>query len=200
VNNNNLIEDFRLLLQDVMRTAVTMGLFVLVLWIIYFLDSALLHSRLRRRYGIRPRSRFSLLSIFISPFLHVNRQHLAANSVPFFVLGSLVMVQGQPVFWLTTAVIIPIAGLGIWFFGKPNTQHMGASGLILGYFGFTMSSVFFSPDLATILVAIVVAVLYLGLIWQIVPMREGVSTTGHLFGFLGGVVAAGLAALLGTVG
>jgi hypothetical protein len=37
---------------------------------------------------------------------------------------------------------------------------MGASGLILGYFGYTLAGVFFAPDLATILVAGVVAILY----------------------------------------
>ena len=160
----------------------------------------LLHDALKRRFGIQPRTRFNLFSILISPFLHVNRRHLAANSIPLFVLGSLVMVQGQLVFWLTTAVIILIAGFGIWLFGKPNTQHMGASGLILGYFGYTLASVFFNPDLAAIIVAIVVAVLYLGLIWQVVPLKSGVSTTGHLFGFLGGAVAAGIVALLQTGG
>ena len=195
-----MIEDFRLLFEKMLRTAVTMGLFVLALWVIYFVDAALLHGSLKRRFGIRPRSKFSLGSILFSPFLHVNRQHLAANSVPFFILGSLVLVQGQLAFWLTTAIIIPISGLGIWLFGKPNTLHMGASGLILGYFGFILSSVFFAPDLVTILIAIAVAVFYIGLIRQIVPLQKGVSTTGHLFGFLGGIVAAGVAALLQIVG
>jgi membrane associated rhomboid family serine protease len=194
------VDDIRQLLEKMARTAVTMGLFVLALWIIYFIDTVLLHSRLKTRFGIRPRSGFSLGSILFSPFLHVNRQHLAANSVPFFVLGSLVMVQGQTTFWLATAVIIPIAGLGIWFFGRPNTVHMGASGLILGYFGFILASVLFSPDLVAIVLAIIVAALYIGLITQIVPLKKGVSTTGHLFGFIGGVVAAGLAAAIGTVG
>jgi membrane associated rhomboid family serine protease len=173
-----------------------MGLFVLALWVIHFVDTVVLHDALKKRFGLRPRSRFSPLSILISPFLHVDRRHLAANSIPFFVLGSLVMIQGQPVFWLTTLIIILIAGMGIWLLGKRNTIHMGASGLILGYFGYTLASVLFAPDLATIIVAVVVVILYLGLIWQIVPLKKGVSTTGHLFGFLGGMVAAGVAALL----
>ena len=194
------MDDIRQLLEKMARTAVTMGLFVLALWIIYFVDSVLLHSALRTRFGIRPRTRFSLGGILFSPFLHVNRQHLAANSVPFFVLGSLVMVQGQATFWLTTAVIIPIAGLGIWFFGKPNTVHMGASGLILGYFGFILASALFLPDLVAIVLAIIVAALYIGLITQIVPLKKGVSTTGHLFGFIGGIVAAGIVALLPPLG
>ena len=39
----------------------------------------------------------------------MNRRHLAANSIPLFVLGSLVLVQGQLIFWLTTLIIILIA-------------------------------------------------------------------------------------------
>jgi membrane associated rhomboid family serine protease len=194
------IESFQQLLTDILRTAFAMGLFMIALWIIHFVDTMLLHRKLKQRYGLRPRTRFSLLSILISPFLHVDRRHLAANSIPFFVLGSLVLVQGQLIFWLTTAIIVLIASLGIWLFGKPNTQHMGASGLILGYFGFTLSSVFFAPDLARLIVAIVVAVLYLGLIWQVIPLKQGVSTTAHLFGFLGGILAAGATALVQNIG
>lgn len=195
-----MIESLQQVLTNILRTALAMGLFTIALWVIHFVDTVLLHSKLKQRYGLRPRSKFSPLAILISPFLHVDRRHLAANSIPFFVLGSLVMVQGQLVFWLTTGLIVLIAGLGIWLFGKPNTEHMGASGLILGYFGFTLASVFFTPDLATLIVAVIVAVLYLGLIWQVVPLKQGVSTAGHFFGFLGGIVAAGLPWLLQTMG
>jgi membrane associated rhomboid family serine protease len=139
-----------------------------------------------------PRSHFSLLRIFISPFLHVNRKHLAANSIPFFILGGLAMIQGQAVFWLSTVIIIIVAGLGIYFFAKSGTIHMGASGLILGYFGYLLANVFFNPEIVTIIIAAIVVVLYLGLITQIVPLKNGVSTTGHLFGFIGGILAAAI--------
>lgn len=195
-----MLESFQILLNNIVQSAVAMGLFVMALWIIHFVDSVVLHSALKKRFGIIPHSRFNPLAILISPFLHVDRKHLAANTIPFFVLGSLVMMQGQLVFWVTTLTIIVIAGLGIWIFGKSNSQHMGASGLILGYFGYTLSSVFFNPDLAALIVAIVVAVLYLGLIWQVVPLKKGVSTTGHLFGFIGGIVAAGMLAAIPLVG
>ena len=191
-----MLESFQQLLSDIWQSAIFMGLFTLALWLIYFIDSVVMKSGLKNRFGLKPRSRFNPLAILISPFLHVNRAHLAANSIPFFILGSLVMVQGQLAFWLTTFIIIIIAGLGIWLFGKKNTQHMGASGLILGYFGYLLASAFFSTNLATIIIAVIVAVLYLGLIWQIVPMKKGVSTTGHLFGFIGGIIAAGIVGLI----
>ena len=194
-----MIESLRILLDNILQTALTMGLFVIALWVIYFIDTMLLHDALKKRFGLIPRAGFRPLSILISPFLHVNVRHLAANTIPFFVLGSLVLVQGQLIFWLTTFIIIVIAGLGIWLFGQSNTQHMGASGLILGYFGYTLASAFFNPDLASLVVAVIVAVLYLGLIWQVVPLKKGVSTTGHLFGFLGGIIAAGIVAWLPIV-
>jgi len=190
-----MIESFQILFNNILRTAVAMGLFTAALWVIHFIDTVLLHNALKRRFSIIPRSG-SPLSILIAPFLHVNWRHLASNTIPFFILGSLVLIQGQLIFWVTTLTIILISGLGVWIFGKPNTQHMGASGLILGYFGYTLASVFFSPDLAAIIIAVVVAVLYLGLIWQVVPLKKGVSTTAHLFGFVGGIVAAGIVALL----
>lgn len=195
-----MLNNFQLLLTNVFQTALTMGYVVIALWVIHLVDTLLLRGALKKRFGIRPRTDFNPLSILISPLLHLNFGHLIANSVPLFVLGALVMMEGLLIFWLTTIVVILVAGLGIWFLGKPNTQHVGASGLILGYFGFIMASLFFSPDLATILVAAITAVLYLGLIWQVLPLKRGVSTTGHLFGFLGGIIAAGITLLLNTGG
>ncbi len=182
--------------QNMLQTAVSMGIFLVVLWVIYFIDAVLLKGKLRNRFGLIPRSHFSLFRILFSPFLHVNRQHLAANSIPFFLLGSLAMVQGQTIFWLATLIIIVVAGLGVYFFGKSGTIHMGASGLILGYFGFLLANAFFNPEPFTIILAILVAVFYLGLITQIVPLKKGVSTTGHLFGFLGGVLAIWMASFI----
>jgi membrane associated rhomboid family serine protease len=191
-----MIESIQELLRNILDSALTVGLFLLVLWILYVADALLFRGSLRERFGIQPRSRFRPLSILFSPLLHVSVAHLAANSVPFFVLGTLVLIQGQTTFWLVTATIVVVGGLGVWLFGRPNTLHVGASGLILGYFGYLLASVFFAPDLATIVVAVIVAVLYLGLIWQVVPLKKGVSFTGHLFGFLAGVLAAGLVALV----
>lgn len=166
-----------------------MGSIVIVLWIIHFVDTWLMQGGLKQRFGIQPRTSFNPLNFLIAPLLHVNFAHLIGNSVPLFVLGALVLVQGQLTFWLTTLFVMLVAGISTWFLGKPNSLHVGASGVILGYFGYILANVFFRPDLATILVATVVVVLYIGLIWQILP-RKGVSFTGHLFGFLGGILAA----------
>ncbi|MCB0169926.1 MAG: rhomboid family intramembrane serine protease [Anaerolineae bacterium] len=190
-----MIADFQALFGSIVQTALDMGLLVIALWIIHLIDTVL-GGGLKKQFGLRPRTTLNPLAFFISPFLHVDFKHLMANTIPFFILGTLVMIQGQLVFWITTLIIIIAAGLGIWLFGRPGTLHVGASGLILGYFGYLLANVFFNPNLATIVVAVVVAVLYLGLIWQVVPLKKGVSTMGHLFGFLGGIAAAWITALL----
>lgn len=190
-----MIEKLYVLVGNIFDSALTLGLLVLFLWVLHLVDSLLLRGAMRERFGIRPRSRFNALSILLSPLLHVSVAHLAANSVPFFILGTLVLLDGQATFWLVSAVIVG-GGVGTWLFGRPNTRHVGASGLILGYFGYLLASVFLAPDLATIVVAVIVAFLYLGLLWQVLPLKKGVSVAGHFFGFLGGVIAAGLLALL----
>ena len=184
-------ENFQLQWSDVLEAAIYMGLFTIALWVIYFIDAVIRNHNLKNLYGLVPRGELNP-AIFISPFLHVDRRHLAANSIPFFILGTLVMVQGQLIFWLTTLVIIIVSGFGIWIFGKSGTRHVGASGLILGYFGYLLSSAFFISSTATIIFAVTVGVFYLGLIRQIVPLQEGVSTTSHLFGFVGGIIAAAI--------
>ena len=104
-----MIESFQTLFNNILRTALAMGLFTLALWVIHFIDTVLLHSALKRRFGIIPRSG-TPLSILIAPFLHIDRRHLAANTIPFFILGSLVLIRGQLTFWVTTLTIILISG------------------------------------------------------------------------------------------
>ncbi|MCB0193496.1 MAG: rhomboid family intramembrane serine protease [Anaerolineae bacterium] len=181
--------------SNIVQSAVTMGIIVIVLWIIHIIDTWILRGGLKQRFGIRPRTGFNPLPFLIAPLLHADFGHLIGNSIPLFVLGALVLVQGQTAFWFTTLFVMIVAGLGTWLLGQPNSLHVGASGVILGYFGFILASVFFTPDIATIVVATIVVVLYIGLIWQILP-KKGVSFTGHLFGFLGGILAAWVSFLL----
>lgn len=183
-------------LNSLVQAAIAMGIFLAALWLIYFVDALLFRGKLKQRFGLIPRGSFAPLRILFSPFFHVDLGHLAANSLPFFVLGTLALSQGSTAFWLATLLIIIMAGLGVWLLGKSGTQHIGASGLILGYFGYLLANVIFNTDLLSLVIAVVVGVLYLGLITQIVPLKKGLSTTGHLFGFLGGVLASFLLSLL----
>ena len=138
------------------------------------------------RFGIHPRQVGWLLGILFAPFLHAGWAHLAANSLPFLVLGLLVIGRGESKFWGVTAGIVIIGGFGVWLFGGSDTVHVGASGVIFGYFGYLLVSGFVERSFVAIIMAVVVAGLYGSILWGVLPTNPGVSWQGHLFGLLAG--------------
>lgn len=166
------------------------GGFIVLIWGLELIDQLLLRHRLDR-LGIVPRTQLGLRGILFAPLLHGTWNHLMANTLPFAVLGWLTLLQGVPEFTIVTAVVWMVSGLGVWLFAAPNTLHVGASGIIFGYFGFLLSRSYFEQDLRSAAVSVVVALLYGPLIWGILPSRRrGISWQGHLFGFVGGILIA----------
>ena len=145
-------------------------------------------------YGIRPRDLDGLWGILCAPLLHGGFGHLAANTVPFLVLGWFVLAGRKGDFFLVSAIVIVLGGAGVWLMAPANSVHIGASGLIFGYLGFLLFLGLFQRSLGSILVAIVVGVFYGGLIFGLLPGEEGVSWQGHLCGFVSGAIAAKLLA------
>ena len=124
------------------------------------------------------------------PVLHADFGHVLANTFPFIILGGLVMIRGLRDFLVVTGVVILVSGLGVWLFGGSGTVHIGASALVFGYLGFLLLRAYFEWSLVSIAVALVVGLMYSSLIWGILPISLGVSWQGHLFGFIGGALAA----------
>ena len=167
-----------------------LGGFLLLLWFIEILDWLIFRGSLDA-FGIRPRSLEGLWGIFMAPLLHGGFQHLMANTLPFLVLGWLILSTRKLQHFLTISfVIVVVSGLGTWIIGPARSVHLGASGLIFGYFGFLLLAGYFERSVKSILLAIVVFFLYGSLIWGVLPIAEGVSWQAHLFGFIGGAIAA----------
>jgi membrane associated rhomboid family serine protease len=174
------------------KTQVTiLGGLVALMWGIEIVDQVL-GGRLDV-FGIYPRHIAGLQGILFAPFLHGNFPHLIANTVPFVTLGWLIMLRRTSDFFVVSAIAMVIGGLGTWLFGSP-AYHIGASGVIFGYLGFLLLRGYFERSIGSILFSVIVGVLYGGLIWGVLPGQTGISWEGHLFGFLGGVVAARLLA------
>jgi membrane associated rhomboid family serine protease len=140
--------------------------------------------------GIRPRSWSGLSGLFFAPFLHGSWSHLIANTVPFLVLGTLVLTHGTREFWRVTLLVAVVGGLGVWLTGKSGTNHLGASGLIFGYFGYLLANGWRLRSFTAILKAVAALVLYGSLVWGVWPGEAGVSWQGHLFGLLVGILCA----------
>ena len=179
--------------QEIQKQISILGSFVAIFWILEILDQFVFHHTLDG-YGIRPHSLIGLRGILFAPFLHGGFGHLIANTVPFLILGWLVMIQETSDFWIVTIITMLVGGVGTWMLGAPNSVHIGASSLIFGYLGFLLLRGYFQRNIASILLSLVVGFLYGGLIWGVLPTQPGISWQGHLFGFLGGVLSAKLIA------
>lgn len=143
-------------------------------------------------HGIVPRTTYGLSGIVMAPFLHANLQHLLANTIPFLLLGALILLRGAQAFLFVAVVSALVSGFGTWIFGRPNTNHIGASGVVFGFFGYLVVRAIYDRRVSSLLIALAVAVVYgATFLTSIIPVY-GVSWTGHVFGFAGGVTAARL--------
>lgn len=141
-------------------------------------------------FGIVPRTMSGLRGILFAPFLHANLQHLLSNTVPFVVLGWLVMLRDKTHFGRVTLAAALASGLASWLLGAPGSVHVGASGVIFGYLGFLMLSGWYARTIGSVLLSVGVTALWGGLVFGVLPSVPGVSWQGHLGGFIGGILAA----------
>ncbi len=158
-----------------------------VMWVLEIVDTVA--SGRLDRHGIGPRRWDGLDGVLWAPFLHGGFGHLIANSVPFFVLGAAIALGALQRFVIVTLIVGVVGGVGTWLTGPANTVHIGASGLVFGYLTYLLARGFFARSLVYIAGGAIVFMIYGGVLWGLLP-APGISWQGHLFGAIGGVIAA----------
>lgn len=184
--------DYRALALTLRTQAVILFGFIAVIWLLEGIDY-LLGGRMDV-LGIVPREPSRLWAIVLAPLLHVGFAHVAANTLPYLILGWFVLLRSVRVFLIVTVVTVLVSGLGTWLVGPRNSVHLGASGLIFGYFGYLLLRGYFERSWQAVLWSVLVAVLYGSMLFGVLPGGTGISWQMHLFGFLGGGFAAYLLA------
>jgi membrane associated rhomboid family serine protease len=139
--------------------------------------------------GVYPRSTTGLIGILTSPMIHGSWNHIIANTFPLIFLGTALYVFYNSIAVRVFLQCYILTGICVWIFGR-ELYHIGASGLIYGLAFFLISFGFFRKDVKSIFIAIVVVILYGGIIYGILPTRSGVSYESHLFGGLVGIASA----------
>jgi membrane associated rhomboid family serine protease len=175
--------------RRLLRQAVVLGSVVGALWLLEMFDALLLRGALDG-FGIAPRSIWSLPALLVAPFLHSGFGHLLANTIPFIVLGWMVMWRRGSDLLVVFLASALASGLGVWLFGGANTIHLGISGVIFGFLGYLLARGYYERSMGAIGLAIAAFLLYGGILWGVLPLQQGVSWQGHLFGFVGGVLTA----------
>ncbi|MGV2828409.1 rhomboid family intramembrane serine protease [Myxosarcina sp. GI1(2024)] len=175
--------------KSIVRELTILTISIAIFWVLEILDFFVFRGSLDR-YGIQPQEFIGLRGIIFAPFLHGGFGHLIANTIPFLVLGWLTMIQETSDFIIVSLISAVVGGLGVWLFAPANSIHIGASILIYGYLGFLLFRGYFQKNIPSVILSIIVFFVYGGYVWGVLPSQMGISWQGHLFGFIGGVIAA----------
>ncbi|HMC22072.1 MAG TPA: rhomboid family intramembrane serine protease [Thermoanaerobaculia bacterium] len=178
--------------ESIKARGTVLAIFVGIMWVVRGIDSFLPSGFSSAGAGIVPRTWDGLYGIFITPFIHGDFEHLVSNTIPLLILGALILMRGVIEFvfvFLTTTIV---SGAGTWLFGAGNAQHIGASGVVFGFFGYLVFRTAFDRKISSAIITLAVAILYgSAMAYSLIP--EGhVSWSGHFFGFVGGFTAARL--------
>ncbi len=171
-----------------LSAAALVGGMLALMWLLEAIDYVL--GGWLDTFGIRALYLPDLPQIFSAPFLHGNFEHLMANTVPFAVLGFAAAIRGPGKFVLMNLIVIVIGGLGVWLTGPPNSETLGASLLVFGYFGYLLGRGFFERHLGDAVIAVAAFALYGSILYSVLPTNTLVSWQGHLFGLIGGLVSS----------
>ncbi|HEX6149309.1 rhomboid family intramembrane serine protease [Nocardioides sp.] len=170
------------------RGAAVIAAFVALLWLIELVDAVTADSL--DRFGIEPRTQEGLVGIAAAPLLHSGWGHLEANSVPLLILGFLVAAVSAARLFGVLVWAWVVSGFGVWLVGPPNSVTVGASGLVFGLLTYVMIVGFLERRPLGILIGVGVFLVYGSVLLGALPGQPGVSWQGHLFGAIGGVLAA----------
>ena len=185
---SSVVTTSRQVTRSLKRQAVTLASATTAGWGAFGANIALGGALLK--FGIVPRTTDGLIGILVAPFLHANLDHLVANTVPFLLFGWLVMLRDRRHFAVVTLLAMLGSGLLSWTLGAPNSIHIGASGVVFGYFGFLLLAGWYARSAGSIAISLLVGVLWGGTVLGVLPGTPGISWQGHLGGFIGGVLAA----------
>jgi membrane associated rhomboid family serine protease len=172
------------------KGAIVMAIVLAGLWLIEGIDTISNHAL--DAFGIRPWNLVGLDGIVFAPLLHVSFAHLAANSVPLFVLGTALWASGlRQWIWATVTGWIT-SGIFAWLLTPIHYIVIGASGVIFGWITYLIVRGFLSRRWSHIILGLIIALAYGSVLLGVFPMSTGVSWQGHLGGAVGGILAAWL--------
>ncbi|CDZ78689.1 Rhomboid family protein [Legionella massiliensis] len=174
----------------------TLAVILAIPWAVFFLNQ-MMGKRLLY-LGIIPRHLIGLPGIILSPLLHANFNHLFFNSIPLAVLANFILINGLTYFLWATLIITLLSGILVWCFAKPGI-HVGASGVITGYWGLLVSDIFNQGSATAIILGLISVYYFAGIFFGIFPGKKGVSWEGHLFGLLSGLATSYLIRYVGLV-
>jgi len=151
------------------------GLLVAAMWLVEGINA--LDGQRLSQDGIIARHLSGLPGILSAPFLHASFSHLLDNTVPFVIFGLVIATGGVVRIVIVTVIVALVSGLGAWALSPSGSDTIGASGA-------------FTRKMLELAIGLLVAVLFGGALLLSIAPQAGISWQDHVFGAVGGVLAA----------
>lgn len=174
--------------EELYEGTLVVGLLVAVMWVVEIINS--LDGQRLDADGIIARRLSGLPGILSAPFLHESFSHLLSNTIPFIILGLVIALEGPARVIAVTVIAALVSGLGAWALSASGTDTIGASGIVFGYATFLIARGFFTRKAVALVIGVLVVVLFGGALLLSIAPQRGVSWQDHVFGAVGGVLAA----------
>ena len=158
--------------------------FVFVFWLIEIAKQTFGISLVQ--LGVYPLHVKGLTGIFFSPLIHSGFNHLASNSVPFFILMFMLIYFYRRISYRIFIQLYLLSGICVWLSGR-EAWHIGASGVIYAMAAFHFLSGIIRDDVRLLTLSITVIFIYGGMVWGMFPINPDVSWEGHLWGAVSGL-------------
>lgn len=161
---------------------------VFLMWAAYYVE--FFYGWPLSYFGIIPRSLTGVVGILTGPMLHASLNHLISNTIPLLFLGTILFffyerigatVFFRAYFWTNILV---------WLFGRQESNHIGASGVVYGLAFFLIAFGVFRRDFISLAISAAVIMLYGGVIYGVLPTDPKVSWESHFAGALVGIYTA----------
>lgn len=130
-----------------------------------------------------------LIGILTAPLIHGSWSHIAANTLPLLLLGTILLYGYPRSRYYCLAIIWLLSGIGVWLFARPSF-HFGASGLTHGLLFYLFIIGILRRDKRSVALLMIAFMMYGGMLMTIFPREPDISYESHFFGALAGVFAA----------
>lgn len=136
--------------------------------------------------GILPRTYTGLIGILTAPLIHGNLSHLISNTFPVLFLGTILYLFYPSIASQVFVQCYLFTNFLVWLFARPF-YHIGASGVVYALAFFLISLGLFKRDFKTLFIAIIIAMVYGGLVYNVTSINAAISWESHLLGAITGI-------------
>jgi len=161
--------------------------FIGALYIIFILNK--FSGNILSLLSVYPRKLISIPGIALYSYIHQDFNHIFFNSIPLFILTILVLLSGLQTFVCVTLTVTLLSGLAIWLLGRRGF-HLGASGLIMGYWSYLLMSAYRHTTVVSIALAFICVYYFGSLLFHLIPQNVKTSWEAHVYGFFAGLIAS----------